>query len=580
MVVSKVGAGQILSGRLRAPSRPAMELPSSTPPNPSHARPGSEGVAPRRQQPALLKFWLDLATSKKILAGFSIAIMGLIFLGFISLDKLKSNQKQLNFLVDDSLYAAGLTGKMNSRLQKMRHLSLKIASSTDMDETRKLDTEFDENYKKFIAAFEAYKVTDIVGIEHIVDGVETSIPAFRDTTAEAREQAKNGNQVEALAIVNQKLEAPSLALNKAVDALGAAQDELGAKVASDARSDYASSKRMILTLIIVFSGLSLGFGVLIAKSIVRPLNRAVNILGELAKGRLDVTLDVYSKDEVGVMATALNAALAQLRQAMSEIGSNARAAATASQDLSSTADTISTGAEASAAQLAKVATASSNVSLSVQSVAAGIEQMDSSIQEIAQGAANASNVAVRAVQVTQSTKDTVAQLAVSSDEISHVIKVIAEIAAQTNLLALNASIESARAGDAGKGFAVVAGEVKDLAQETAKATEQIRERIARIQSDTAQAITAMEQITTIVQQINDGQSQIASAVEEQTATTREMSCSIAKGATGTGTIAEDVSTLAQSAKKNQAGAQESSQAAREVANMAAAVQSSISRFRY
>lgn len=534
----------------------------------------------RRQRSALLQFWLNLATSRKILAGFSVAIMGLIFVGVVSLDKLKANQKQLNFLVDDSLYAAGLTGKMNSRLQKMRHVSLKIATSQDVGKIRELDHEYEVHLKKFIDAFEAYKVTDIVGIEHIVDGVEQAIPAFRDTAAELREQAKQGNQAEALAIVEDRLGKPALVLNDAVDALGAAQDKLGATVASDARADYANSKRIILSLIVGFSALSLFFGVLIAKSIVRPLSRAVKVLGELAQGRLDVVLDVDSKDEVGTMATALNAALTQLRQTMSEIGTNARAAATASQDLTSTASAISTGAGANAAQLAVVATASSDVSISVQSVAAGIEQMDSSIREIAQGAANASNVAVRAVQVTQTTKETVAQLGVSSDEIGNVIQVISEIAAQTNLLALNASIESARAGDAGKGFAVVAGEVKDLAQETAKATDQIRERISRIQMNTSQAISAIEQIGDIVQQINDGQSQIASAVEEQTATTREMSSSISKGARGTGSIAEDVSTLAESAKKNQAGAEESSQAAQQVANMAAAVQASISRFSY
>lgn len=550
--------------------------PSTT----AEASPTSSNYAARRQRGGLIQFWFDLATSRKILAGFSIAILGLIFVGIVSLDKLKANQKQLNFLVDDSLYAAGLTGKMNSRLQKMRHLSLKIATTQDAGSVGELDQEFSGHLDKFIEAFEAYKVTDIVGIEHIVAGVENAIPAFREKTTAVRDQAKHGNFAAARAIVEEELGEPALALNDAVDALGAAQDELGATVASDARADYANSKGVLLSLIVGFSALSVAFGVLIAKSIVGPLSRAVSVLGEVAQGRLDVVLDVDSKDEVGSMATALNAALSQLRQAMSEIGSNARAAANASQDLTSVASAISTGAGASAIQLAEVATASSDVSVSVQSVAAGIEQMDSSIREIAQGAANASNVAVRAVQVTQTTKETVAQLGVSSDEIGNVIQAIAEIAAQTNLLALNASIESARAGDAGKGFAVVAGEVKDLAQETAKATEQIRERISRIQADTSQAISAIEQIGDIVQQINDGQSQIASAVEEQTATTREMSSSIVKGAQGTGTIAEDVSSLAQSAKKNQAGAEESSQAARKVANMAAAVQASIGRFRY
>jgi methyl-accepting chemotaxis protein len=146
---------------------------------------------------------------------------------------------------------------------------------------------------------------------------------------------------------------------------------------------------------------------------------------------------------------------------------------------------------------------------------------------------------------------TVSRLGESSREIGDVIKSITSIAEQTNLLALNATIEAARAGEAGKGFAVVAGEVKELAAESARAAEDVARRVEAIQNDTNSAVSAIAQIAEIVESINNYQMTIASAVEEQTATTNEMSRSVAEAATGSTEIAGNINEVA--ANVNQSG---------------------------
>ena len=75
---------------------------------------------------------------------------------------------------------------------------------------------------------------------------------------------------------------------------------------------------------------------------------------------------------------------------------------------------------------------------------------------------------------------------------------------------------------------MVANEVKDLAQEMAEATDDIRRRITAIQADTGAATNALCRMGTVVETIYKYQATIASAVEERTATTGEMSRSVAE----------------------------------------------------
>jgi methyl-accepting chemotaxis protein len=318
----------------------------------------------------------------------------------------------------------------------------------------------------------------------------------------------------------------------------------------------------------------------LARGIVRPLRRVVDVLGALAAGDFTQTLTVKSRDEVGQMADALTTAQSSLRQVMASVVASADAVAASAEELSASSAQISASAGETSAQAGIVSGAADEVSRSVQTVAAGAEQMGASIREIATNAAEASEVASRAVSAAETTTATVAKLGESSAEIGNVVKVITSIAEQTNLLALNATIEAARAGEAGKGFAVVANEVKELAQETAKATEDIARRVQAIQGDTEAAVGAIGEISAIVAQISDRQTTIASAVEEQTATTNEMSRSVSEAAGGTGQIATNITSVSAAAESTTQALAQTRTAVDELSRMATDLRSTVGRFTY
>jgi methyl-accepting chemotaxis protein len=259
---------------------------------------------------------------------------------------------------------------------------------------------------------------------------------------------------------------------------------------------------------------------------------------------------------------------------------SATSLASSSEELTATSQIMASTAEETAVQANVVSAASEQVSRNVTSVATATEEMQASIREISKNANDSARVAKNAVNVAFTTNETMKRLGESSQEIGNVIKVITSIAQQTNLLALNATIEAARAGEAGKGFAVVANEVKELAKQTAKATEDIGQKIEAIQDVTKGAVSAIEEISAIINQINDISNSIASAVEEQTVTTNEIGRSVSEAAQGVNDIAKNIVGVATAARNTTQGANDTKTASVELSEMAARLQSTVSRFSF
>lgn len=339
---------------------------------------------------------------------------------------------------------------------------------------------------------------------------------------------------------------------------------------------------MILVGIVgVASGLIVGF--LVSRlSIVRPLDRAVACLRDLAQGELGVEVPgTERKDEIGEIARGLQVfkenaqererlniaqqkeqeakearatAIARMIEAFdAEVSTALEIVSSASAELEATAQSLSSSSEETSRQAASVASASSQASANVQTVASAAEEMSSSIQEVARQMAEASQVADGAAGEAEKAQELIGGLKEGGRKIGEVVQLINDIAGQTNLLALNATIESARAGEAGKGFAVVAGEVKELAKQTGKATEEIGGQVSAMQGSIEQAVAAVNGIAEVIFKLNQMSSIVASAVEEQRAATDEISRNVNEAARGTDAVSENILGVTQAAESAAAG---------------------------
>ncbi|MEV4134394.1 methyl-accepting chemotaxis protein [Dactylosporangium sp. NPDC049742] len=311
----------------------------------------------------------------------------------------------------------------------------------------------------------------------------------------------------------------------------------------------------------------------------RQLSSVSAALGTVAAGDLTTSAEVRGRDELGQMAAAVNAARTGLRDTVSSLTAGSRTLGQNTSRLTSVTRLLAGSASEAARQAGLVASSAGSVSTNTQAAAAGADEMDASIREIARNANEAVTVAAEAVGVAATTTNTVSQLGASSAEIGNIVATITAIATQTNLLALNATIEAARAGAAGKGFAVVASEVKDLAQETARATGQISEQVSAIQVDTAEAVEAISRISEIIARINEYQLTIAAAVEQQSATTKEMSRSVAGTADSSTDIATNITGVADATQQTTTNLAEADAAVADLTRLSDELQQLAGRFR-
>ncbi|MGE4293768.1 MAG: methyl-accepting chemotaxis protein [Desulfovibrio sp.] len=264
-----------------------------------------------------------------------------------------------------------------------------------------------------------------------------------------------------------------------------------------------------------------------------------------------------------------------------EVSQLAQRVASASEELSASADEQARGAQRQKEQ--------------TDTVAAAMEEMTATVLEVARNASATSSAADGAndsakegVQMVRKAVDAIHGVSQSADklsgmihqldsqagEIGRIISVINDIADQTNLLALNAAIEAARAGDAGRGFAVVADEVRKLAEKTMTATKEVEQAIKTIQERSRLAMRSMDETGVQVGESTEMANQAGRALEMIMAGIGDMvqrAAQIATAAEEQSSAAEEINhsieSIAQVASEADEGAGQTASATRDLAQL-------------
>ncbi|QYM98917.1 methyl-accepting chemotaxis protein [Pseudomonas protegens] len=535
----------------------------------------------------------NLNIAPRAFLGFAFIALLVVVLGVFAVNRMAVIREASVDMESNQLPSVGFLGNLTENVLRLRILSFRVLVNREPAGLAEAQTRIGvlvDNARKAQASYAALPAGPQEAA--LYKTFATTLDNYLQAQNEMLELSRQNKLDEMRSLINSRIK-------EGTDQMGEQLNQLIAINAADARSaskaageHYSSAIAGIVAVAVLAALLTIVLALLLTRSIVTPLNKALNAAQVIAGGNLRQAIEVDGKDEPARLLQALAEMQASLRRTIEQIAGSATQLASASEELSAVTEEASRGLQQQNNEIEQAATAVNEMTAAVEEVARNAVSTSEASRQSTQAAREGRDRVVETVDAiqtmthdVQSTSVMIEGLATQGRDIGKVLDVIRAIAEQTNLLALNAAIEAARAGEAGRGFAVVADEVRALAHRTAQSTQEIEKMVAGIQNGTGDAVesmqqsnqrtqstlelaraagVALEQIAESINQINERNLVIASASEEQAQVSRE--------------VDRNLVNIRDLATQSAAGAKQTSAASHELSRLAVDLNALVARF--